>query len=30
VVLDKYLTHSFKLRKKDFQKMDVVRSQQGG
>ena len=30
VVLDKYLTHSFKLRKKDFQKMDEVRSQQMG
>lgn len=28
VVLDKYLTHSFKLRKKDFQKMDEIRSQQ--
>jgi hypothetical protein len=27
-VLDKYLTHSFKLRKKDFQKMDEIRSQQ--
>ena len=30
VVLDKYLTHSFKLRKKDFHKMDEVRSRQGG
>ena len=28
VVLDKYLTHSFKLRKKDFQKMDEIRNQQ--
>jgi lipopolysaccharide export system ATP-binding protein len=28
VVLDKYLTHSFKLRKKDFQKIDEIRSQQ--
>ena len=30
VVLDKYLTHSFKLRKKDFQKMDEQRSSQQG
>ena len=28
VVLDKYLTHSFKLRKKDFQKMDEMRNRQ--
>ena len=30
VVLDKYLTHSFNLRKKDFQKMDEQRSSQQG
>lgn len=29
VVLDKYLTHSFKLRKKDFEKIDELRNQQG-